>query len=117
MSRRWYRHDGHMVFVGWDRSTQKYLLTVAEICTHCDGYGEEPGTDYFCFACGAEGVKRGSSSVTDLGLTDDLGAISRELARLEIPFPDAVRADLEHDRAVNAGDVLQDYGQTTGSAG
>jgi hypothetical protein len=102
-----------MVFVGWDRTTQKFLLTVAEICTHCDGYGEEPGTDYFCFACGAEGVRRGSSSVSSLGLTTDLGAVASELSRLEIPFPDVVRADLEQDRATNAGEVLQDYGQTT----
>jgi hypothetical protein len=106
-----------MAFVGWDRSTQKFLLTVAEICTHCDGYGEEPGTDYFCFACGAEGVRRGSSSVSSLGLTDDLGAIDSELTRLEIPFLDVVRADLENDRATNAGEVLQDYGETSRPTG
>ncbi len=111
MSRRWYRHDGHMVFVGWDRSLQQFLLTVAEICARCGGYGEEPDSDNFCFACGGEGVRPGSSSASRLGLTSDLDAVAAELARLAIPFPDQVRADLEHDRATNAGEVLQDYGQ------
>jgi len=100
-----------MVFVGWDRSLQQFLLTVAEICTRCGGYGEEPDSDNFCFACGAEGVKPGSSSVSDLGLTSDLDAIAQELARLEIPFPARVRTDLDDDRRTNAGMILQDYGQ------
>lgn len=109
MSRRWYRHANQMVFVGWDRSLQKFLLTVAEVCPRCDGIGEEPTSDNFCIACGAEGVKPGSNSVSQLGLTTDLDAIAGELQRLEIPFPDEVRADLEHDRATNAGMILHDY--------
>src|SRR5256885_10596312 len=45
MSRRWYRHNTTMVFVGWDRSLGRFLLTVAELCTRCGGFGEEPTTD------------------------------------------------------------------------
>jgi hypothetical protein len=113
MSRRWYRHGGNMVFVGWDRSAQKFLLTVAEMCTRCGGFGEEPDTDNFCFACGGEGVRFGSNSVTQLGLTAGLDEVAQELSRLEIPFPAEVRTDLEQDRAINAGEILHDYGQAS----
>ena len=65
MSRRWYRHGGNMVFLGWDRNLGRFLLTVADLCTRCGGYGEEPTSDNFCFECGGEGVRVGSNSAAN----------------------------------------------------
>ncbi len=100
-----------MVFVGWDRQLERYFLTIADLCPHCDGTGDEPGTDYFCSACGAEGVAFGSGSSSRLAPTTELDEIGAELSRLGILFPDYVRADLERDRDADVGEIVHDYGQ------
>ncbi|MFN8633329.1 MAG: hypothetical protein U0893_05690 [Chloroflexota bacterium] len=109
MSRRWYRYGGRQVFVGWDRSLQSFFLTIAELCKNCDGYGEEPDSDNFCVICGGDGIEMGFENPTGFKTRPTIDEIGPELAKLGIPFPDAIRADLEHDRAVNAGEVLQEY--------
>ena len=111
MSRRWYRHGSTMVFLGWDRNLGRFLLTVADLCTRCGGYGEEPTSDNFCFECGGEGVRVGSNSVTRLGSSPDLDEIAAELERLCIAFPDFVRADLVEDKRANVGELVHYYAQ------
>jgi hypothetical protein len=111
MSRRWYRHGTTMVFVGWDRSLGRFLVTVADLCPRCGGFGEEPDTDNFCFACGGEGVKMGSNSVTSLGTTASLDDVAAELARINIAFPDNVRADLAEDQRINVGELVHYYAE------
>ena len=111
MSRRWYRHNTNMVFVGWDRALGRFLLTVADLCPRCGGYGEEPTTDNFCFDCGGEGVVPGSNSVTSIGSAETVDEITAELARLNITFPDYVRADLESDKRGNVGELVHYYAQ------
>jgi hypothetical protein len=109
MSRRWYRHNTKMVFVGWDRALGQFLVTVAELCDRCGGYGEEPTTDNFCFACGGEGVKHDSNSLSALGATANLDDVAAELAKLNIAFPNFVRADLEADKRANVGELVHYY--------
>jgi hypothetical protein len=109
MSRRWYRYGGRQVFVGWDRSLQSFFLTIAELCRHCDGYGEDPESDNFCLICGGDGIEMGHEFPTGYNPTPALEELGTELAKLGIPFPDEVRRDLEHDRRTNAGEVLQEY--------
>jgi hypothetical protein len=57
MSRRWFRHEGRQVFVGWDRSLQSCFLSIAELCKNCNGFGEEPDSDNFCGVCGGDGIQ------------------------------------------------------------
>jgi hypothetical protein len=98
-----------MVFVGWDPPLQRFFLTIAELCKRCDGTGEEPDSDNFCAACGAEGVDWGAGAPAGRDPPSTLDEIAAELSRLEIPFPDHVRADLEHDRRTNAGSLVHAY--------
>lgn len=108
MSRRWYRHEGRQVFVGWDRQLETYFLSFAELCKACEGTGEELNSDYFCAVCHAEGVEPGTDpSRRHLAATPD--ELAGELSRLGIPFPEYVRADLEQDRLANAGEIVHDY--------
>src|SRR3954454_17114399 len=109
MSRRWLRHEGRQVFVGWDRSLQSFFLTVAELCKNCDGYGEEPDSDNFCYYCGGDGIQIGFEKPTGYKPKPTLDEMGPELARLGIPFPDEVRRDLEQDQRTNAGEVLHEY--------
>jgi hypothetical protein len=109
MSRRWFRHEGRQVFVGWDRSIQSFFLTIAELCSNCDGFGEEPDSDNFCGVCGGDGIQLGFENPTGYNPTPTLDEMGPELARLGIPFPDVVRRDLDEDRRTNAGEVLQEY--------
>ena len=109
MSRRWYRYEGRQVFVGWDRSLQSFFLTIAELCRHCDGYGEEPDSDNFCLICGGDGIEMGYELPTGYNPRPALEELGPELAKLGIPFPEVIRAELEHDRRTNAGEVLQEH--------
>jgi hypothetical protein len=115
MSRRWYRYEGRQVFLGWDRSLQSFVLTVAELCKNCGGYGEEPDSDNFCYYCGGDGIQLGFENPTGYNSRPALEEIEGELAKLGIPFPDEVRADLENDRRIDAGEILQEYTIAAGS--
>jgi hypothetical protein len=97
-----------MVFLGWDRSLQQFFLTVVELCKRCDGVGEEPpNSEVPCPACEGEGIEFGSPSAQrSVARLEDLAA---ELARIAIPFPTQVRADLEQDQRTNAGEIVHDY--------
>lgn len=108
MSRRWYSHEGRMVFVGWDRPLERYFLTIADLCTVCDGTGEEPGTDNFCSVCHAEGVDI-RSQYPARRAPSTLDGIAAELSTLNLPFPDHVRRNLERDGQSNLGEVVHDY--------
>src|SRR4051812_8729632 len=105
MSRRWYRHEGRQIFLGWDRSLQSFVLAVAELCRHCDGYGEDPNSDNFCVICGGDGIEMGFENPTGYSLRPQLHEIGGELGRLGIPFPEEVRRDLEEDERTNAGEI------------
>lgn len=109
MSRRWFRHDGRQVFVGWDRSLQSFFLTIAQLCRNCNGYGEEPDSDNFCGICGGDGIELGFENPTGYNPRPTLDELGPELARLGIPFPDQLRRDLEMDQLTNAGEVLEEY--------
>jgi hypothetical protein len=110
MSRRWYTSpDGRMVYVGWDRSLQKFFLSVVALCTECGGMGEDPGTEIPCPACMGDGVAHDKPS-TNVG-SASLADLSDELAKQCIPLPDKVRADLEQDQRTNAGELVHDYDQ------
>jgi hypothetical protein len=108
MSRRWYRHDDKMVFVGWDRQLQQFFLNTVELCPVCDGLGEDPFTEVPCAPCMGEGVQRSAESEKPNNV-QTLDQIASELARQNLPFPDYVRADLEDDRRANAGDLVHEY--------
>jgi hypothetical protein len=116
MSRRWYRHEGRQIFVGWDRSLQSFFLTIATLCKHCDGYGEDPNSDNFCIVCGGDGIEMGYEYPSGFNSRPTLDEMGPELARLGIPFPDEVKHDLELDQLHNAGEVLQEYTLETGRA-
>ena len=109
MSRRWYRYGSRQVFLGWDRSLQSFFLGIAELCKHCDGYGEDPDSDNFCVICGGDGIEMGHENPSGYNPRPTLDEMGSELAKLGIPFPDVVRVDLEADREANAGEVLQEY--------
>ena len=112
MSRRWwYRHEGCLVSVGWDRTLQCFFLTIVDLCNRCDGTGEEPDSDNFCAACEGDGIAPGFDTSSRRNPPMTLDEIGAELARLDIPFPDYVRADLELDRRPDAGDVVHEYDQ------
>ncbi|MFN8522198.1 MAG: hypothetical protein U0821_03740 [Chloroflexota bacterium] len=108
MSRRWFRYDQRMVFLGWDRDLGRYFVTLAELCDHCEGTGEEPGSDYFCSACHAEGVKHSVSAPASTAAAS-IQEIAEFLAGAGIPFPGYVRADLEADRAAPEHGVVHAY--------
>jgi hypothetical protein len=55
-----------------------------------------------------EGVKRTPESENP-SPAKTLDEIAAELARQGLPFPDNVRADLENDKATNAGDLVHEY--------
>jgi len=95
--------------VGWDRSLQSFFLTVAELCKNCNGYGEEPDSDNFCYYCGGDGIQIGFENPTGYNPRPTLDEMGTDLARLGIPFPDEVRRDLERDQRTNAGEVLHEY--------
>jgi len=109
VSRRWYRYGGRQVFLGWDRLIQSFTLGIAELCRNCDGYGEEPDSDNFCVICGGDGIEMGYEFPTGYNPRPKLEEIGPELAKLGIPFPDVVKADLEEDQRTNAGEVVQEY--------
>jgi hypothetical protein len=109
MSRRWYRHGNRQIFVGWDRSLQSFFLTIASLCPHCQGSGEEPDSDYFCGVCGGEGVQQGAISPIQRAPAMTLDEMATELAQLAVPFPDYVRADLEQDQRTNVGELVYEY--------
>ena len=109
MSRRWYRHDEQVVFVGWEPSEQGFYVNVVALCGLCGGSGEQDGSDEICTGCRGEGVQlaRHSPSERTAGLS--LPQLSEALDRQGLPFPDVVRTDLEEDRRTNAGPVLREY--------
>jgi hypothetical protein len=106
VSRRWYSHDGHMVYVGWDRAHQQFFLSIVTLCTECGGLGEEFGTEVPCMKCVGEGV----TDETNVG-SKDLDDIARALTERGMPFADYMRSDLEHDRATDAAELVHDYDQ------
>ena len=106
MSRRWYSHDGHMVYVGWDRAHQQFFLSIVTLCEECGGLGEEFGTEVPCMRCVGEGVT-GEENLA----TQELEAIAAALGKRNMPFPDYVRSDLESDRSLNAAELIHDYDQ------
>ena len=107
MSRRWYRHEHSLVFVGWDRAGQSFFLSVVDLCPACGGAGEDPSTEEPCQACGGSGsVPRPSAADRPAGTLEEIDEV---LGRAGIPFPDYVRADLEADQRTNAADVVYDY--------
>jgi hypothetical protein len=108
MSRRWYRHEDRMVFVGWDRQLQQFFLNTVALCQACEGLGEDPMTEVPCADCMGEGVQRTPESENPRP-AKTLDAIAAELARQKLPFPDNVRADLENDQRTNAGDLVHEY--------
>jgi hypothetical protein len=108
MSRRWYRHGDRMVFVGWDRQLQQFFLNTVNLCSVCEGLGEDPMTEVPCAACMGEGIEP-SSSGDQRSPAQTLDEIATELSNQQLPFPDNVRADLEEDRRTNAGDLVHEY--------
>jgi hypothetical protein len=111
MSRRWYRHGQRMVFVGWDRPLQQFVLSVVELCGRCDGEGEEPpNSEIPCPACEGEGITVGSGNASAERSVSTLDDIATELARLDLPFPAQVRSDLDHDQRSPTAEVVHDYG-------
>jgi hypothetical protein len=106
MSRRWYSHDGHMIYVGWDRAHQQYFLSVVTLCEECGGLGEEFGTEVPCMRCVGEGVTDEQNLATQ-----DLDQLASTLAARAMPFPAYVRTDLEQDKAADAGELIHDYDQ------
>lgn len=109
MSRRWFRYGRRQVFLGWDRAIQSFTLGIAELCKHCDGYGEDPDSDNFCVVCGGDGIEMGHEFPTGYNPRPNLDEIEGELAKLEIPFPAVLRADLESDQRNNVGELNQEY--------
>ena len=97
-----------MVFVGWDRQLQQFFLNTVELCTVCEGLGEDPMTEVPCAACMGEGVQQTDAGERRIPATT-LDEIAAELANQQLPFPDNVRADLENDKSTNAGDLVHEY--------
>jgi hypothetical protein len=96
-----------MVFLGWDPAARGFYGTVVDLCQHCGGWGEDLEADTFCVYCQAEGVNWAGGSESRSGVSlDELAAL---LERQQLPFPEYVRADLEHDRQTNAANLLYDY--------
>jgi DnaJ-class molecular chaperone len=108
MSRRWYRHDDRLVFVGWDRQLQQFFLNTVELCKVCEGLGEDPMTEVPCAACMGEGVQQSPEGERRIPAST-LDEIAAELTKQHVPFPDNVRADLENDKRTNAGDLVHEY--------
>jgi hypothetical protein len=98
MSRRWYSHAGSMVYVGWDAQPRRFFLEVVAMCPRCGGTGEEPDSDDFCAMCQGEGIASIEHAAAPRSSMATLDELAAELARLGIPFPDDVRADLEADQ-------------------
>ena len=109
MSRRWYRHAEKVVFFGWDVAEQGFYVNTVDLCAQCHGSGEVADTEEVCPGCGGEGIQLAQMSPSSRrgGLSmEELGA---EFARQNLPFPDAIRTDLESDKRVNAATVLHEY--------
>jgi hypothetical protein len=109
MSRRWYRHAEKVVFFGWDVAEQGFYLNTVDLCAECHGSGEVADTEEVCPGCGGEGIQlaRMSPSSRHGGLS--LEALAAEFARQHLPFPDAMRQDLESDQRSNAAATLHEY--------
>jgi hypothetical protein len=109
MSRRWYRHESQVVFLGWEPSEQGFYVNIVALCPECGGTGEIEGSEEVCPTCGGEGVPVASTAPSNRhsGLTLDQVA---DILRAEtIVFPYFVRADLEEDQRTNAGMLLHEY--------
>jgi hypothetical protein len=111
MSRRWYRHEGRLIFVGWDRPLQSFFLNVVDLCRRCGGTGEESDSGDPCAACEGEGIEMGLATSSSRNPAMTLDEITAELSGLKIPFPEYVRADLELDQRTDAANVVHDYDQ------
>ena len=109
MSRRWYRHEAQVVFLGWEPADQGFYVNIVDLCEDCAGTGEVEGTEEVCPGCGGEGVQlaKMNPSARKSGLT--MAEVIDVLAEKAIIFPYFVKADLEEDQRTNAGMVLHEY--------
>jgi hypothetical protein len=110
MSRRWYRHEALVAFMGWEPSDQGFYLNVVELCADCGGSGEVDGTEEICEGCGGEGIPLGALNPSNRQRGLSLDQVAGYLQEHGIPFPYFVKADLEEDQRINAaGSVLHEY--------
>jgi hypothetical protein len=109
MSRRWFRHDAQVVFLGWEPADQGFYVNIVDLCDDCGGTGEIEGSEEVCPGCGGEGVQLAKLNPSERksGLT--LDQVADLLAEEHIIFPYFVKADLEDDQRTNAGMILHEY--------
>jgi hypothetical protein len=109
MSRRWYRHEAHVVFLGWEPAEQGFYVNIVDLCEECAGTGEQFGSEEVCAGCGGEGVQIAKLNPSNRRANQTLDQIAGLLEEEGIPFPYFVRADLEEDQRTNAGVVFHEY--------
>lgn len=92
--RTWKTETGVEVLTGWDRPLQHFFLTII------DGETED-GEDNILF-CNLDHYPFPG------GMT--LKQVKEKLYEFDIPRPVELLSDLSHDQAINAGNVLKNYG-------
>src|SRR5437763_1098690 len=108
MSRRWYRYDSRVVFVGWEPSEDGFYVNVVALCGQCGGSGEVDDSEEVCPDCGGEGMDLAGLSPSARTARLNLDQVAVYLSSQDLPFPDYVRRDLEQDRQTNA-QTLREY--------
>jgi hypothetical protein len=109
MSRRWYRHEAQVVFLGWEPAELGFYINVVDLCDECAGTGEQFGSEEVCTGCGGEGVQIGKLNPSNRLTHQSLDQIASVLEERQIPFPYFIKADLEEDQRTNAGMLLHEY--------